>query len=85
MAGRRGRPYNHRMKKTAARPRANFDADTRMSSLIHELRNALACVFVAHSMIKRDGDGRPAELLDKNLRSMRDALERASQELKRQP
>lgn len=70
------------MKKTAARPRAERDASGRMSFLIHELRNALACVFVAHSMIKREGGGRPAELLERNLRNMRDTLERASRELK---
>lgn len=70
------------MKKAAARPRADFDAAVRMGFLIHELRNALACVFVAHSMLKRTGGGRPAALLERNLRGMRDMLDRASQELR---
>jgi len=70
------------MKKAAARPRADFDSAVRMGFLIHELRNALACVFVAHSMLKRAGGGRAAALLERNLRSMRDMLDRATEELR---
>lgn len=71
------------MKKAAADPRTDFDAAARMGFLIHELRNALACVFVAQSMLKRGDGGRPAALLERNLRNMRDTLDRASQELRR--
>lgn len=67
-----------------ARGRASdFAAATRMGFLVHELRNALACVFVAQAMIKKaPGDEAATELLERNLRHMRLMLDRADTEVR---
>lgn len=53
----------------------------RMGFLVHELRNALSCVYAAHYMLKRT-TGRSSEILERNLRSMRVMLDRASLEIR---
>lgn len=62
---------------------ASFAAATRMGFLVHELRNALACVFVAQAMIKKAPDDEAASaLLERNLRHMRLMLDRADAEVR---
>ena len=66
-----------------ARRHADYDAATRMGFLVHELRNALACVFVAQAMIKKAPDAAAAAaLLERNLRHMRVLLDRADAEVR---
>lgn len=61
----------------------SFDAATRMGFLVHELRNALACVFVAQAMLKKaPADERASALLERNLRHMRSMLDRADTEVR---
>lgn len=67
--------------KGAHRQAANFDEATRMGFLVHELRNALSCVFVAHALIKKAPGGSNA-LLERNLQHMRSMLDRASIEVR---
>jgi signal transduction histidine kinase len=68
-------------KKT--RRHADYDAATRMGFLVHELRNALACVFVAQAMIRKAPDESAAEaLLERNLQHMRVLLDRADTEVR---
>lgn len=62
---------------------AGFAAATRMGFLVHELRNALACVFVAQAMIRKSpGDEAASELLERNLRHMKLMLDRADSEVR---
>jgi signal transduction histidine kinase len=66
-----------------ARGHAEYNAATRMGFLVHELRNALACVFVAQAMIKKvPGDAAAEALLERNLRHMRILLDRADAEVR---
>ncbi|MDD5304964.1 MAG: HAMP domain-containing sensor histidine kinase [Elusimicrobia bacterium] len=60
---------------------AQLDEVTRMGFLVHELRNALACVFVAQGMNKKYPGGENA-LLERNLQHMRSMLDRASVEVR---
>src|SRR6185312_4428581 len=60
--------------------RAKTEATTRMGVLIHELRNALAAATIAQSMIKKGivgTGGSTNALLERNLRRMRDILDRS--------
>lgn len=71
-----------RRKRGSGHP-AGFAAATRMGFLVHELRNALACVFAAQAMIKRaPGDESATALLERNLRHMRLMLDRADSEVR---
>lgn len=69
------------MRKAAPRHAASFDETTRMGFLVHELRNALSCVFVAHAMFKKD-PGAASALMERNLQNMRSMLDRASIEIR---
>lgn len=69
--------------KGTSRDAADFDEAARMGLLVHDLRNALACVFVAHAMSKK-APGASNALLERNLQNMRSMLERASIEVRRQ-
>lgn len=61
----------------------SFDAATRMGFLVHELRNALSCVFVAQAMLEKSpSDERASVLLERNLRHMRTMLDRADTEVR---
>lgn len=61
----------------------NFDAATRMGFLVHELRNALACVFVAQALIRKSpGDHAAAALLDRNLLHMKSMLDNADTQVR---
>ena len=82
MAGPAARAYNDGMLSPRRHRRApDFDETTRMGFLIHELRNALSCVFVAHAMLKKDPEASGA-LLERNLQNMRSMLDRASLEVR---
>src|SRR3989344_5640953 len=71
-----------RRHRTTRGHAAGFAAATRMGFLVHELRNALACVFVAQAMIKKaPGDEAASALLERNLRHMRLMLDRADAEV----
>lgn len=76
----RGTDEAHHKK---ARRHADYDAATRMGFLVHELRNALACVFVAQAMVEKSPDAEAASvLLERNLRHMRVLLDRADAEVR---
>jgi signal transduction histidine kinase len=62
-------------------PASDFDETTRMGFLVHELRNALSCVFVAQAMLKKS-PGASNALLERNLQNMRSMLDRASTEVR---
>ncbi|MDP3541040.1 MAG: HAMP domain-containing sensor histidine kinase [Elusimicrobiota bacterium] len=69
--------------KRARGSTVNFDAATRMGFLVHELRNALACVFVAQAMIRKSpGDHAAGALLDRNLQHMKNMLDRADNKVR---
>lgn len=57
----------------------------RIGALVHELRNALTCAMVAHSMVAKGlvgvGGGTNA-MLERNLRRMRDLLDRSFTEVR---
>lgn len=59
----------------------DYDETTRMGFLVHELRNALSCVFVAHAMHKKSPSAANA-LLERNLQNMKSMLDRASIEVR---
>lgn len=64
-----------------------FDSTKRIGFLVHELRNALACAIVAHSMIKRGVvgiGGSTNALLERNLQRMRHLLDRSFSEIRLQ-
>lgn len=67
--------------KGTGRKASNFDETTRMGFLVHELRNALSCVFVAQAMLKK-APGATNALLERNLQNMRSMLDRASVEVR---
>ncbi|MCR4294462.1 MAG: hypothetical protein NUW21_02935, partial [Elusimicrobia bacterium] len=69
--------------KRARGTTVDFDAATRMGFLVHELRNALACVFVAQAMIRKSPDDRAAAaLLDRNLLHMKNMLDSADTQVR---
>lgn len=82
------RGVEHVIAESAAdqvsRPRrsADNDAAVRMGFLVHELRNALACVFVAHAMLDKDPAGGASAMLKRNLLHMRSMLDLAYTEIR---
>lgn len=84
MAAARGGAYNQPMRHKRARETpVNFDAATRMGFFVHELRNALACVFVAQALIRKSpGDHAAAALLDRNLLHMKNILDSADSQVR---
>src|SRR5579859_3379881 len=63
----------------------SVDSAKRMGFLVHELRNALAAAIVAHSMIQKGlvgTGGSTNALLERNLRRMRDILDRSFSEVR---
>lgn len=66
---------------------AGTDAGKRTAALVHELRNALTCAIVAHSMVAKGvvgtGGGTNA-MLARNLQRMRELLDRAFSEIRLQ-
>jgi hypothetical protein len=69
--------------KRQRRHAAGLDAASRMGVLIHDLRNALCCVFAAQAMIGKVAadDGHATAMLERNLRHMRSILDRAEREI----
>ncbi len=58
----------------------------KIGALVHELRNALACAIVAHTLVKEGPGGSQAKtnaLLERNLHRMRDLIERSFSEIRR--
>lgn len=84
MAAGRGGAYNQRMRHKRARATAvNFDAATRIGFFVHELRNALACVFVAQALIRKSpNDHAAAALLERNLLQMKNILDSADSQVR---
>jgi len=71
----------------AGEPRKDekFETNERMGSLVHELRNALACAIVAHSLVKEGVVGTASStnaLLERNLQRMRDLIDRSFSEFR---
>ena len=68
--------------------RTNIDWTQKMGFLAHELRNALSCAIIAHSMIKKGitgtGGSNTHLLLERNLFRMREILDRAFSKVRMQ-
>ncbi len=63
------------------------ESTRRMGFLVHELRNALSAALIAHSLIKKGVvgiGGSTNALLERNLRRMRDILDRSFAEVRMQ-
>jgi hypothetical protein len=63
----------------------SLETNERMGSLVHELRNALACAIVAHSLVKEGVVGTASStnaLLERNLQRMRDLIDRSFSEFR---